>query len=1166
MSLPSQTFRSPRHLVFRQGQRLLKSLNRADDASTDLAPGQEWLHSFYIPGLQTGSHTVSVVQAIHAGESRTLSSQQQFNVVGPRFALPDNAIHSVYPPQGHQDMVECLPHVIFNDPTLPWERVGSFNAEKSNPPDYNRNRTPWLAVLTFTQDELKLSQAALDPQTGIFTKVKGLEKGAVQGPTFSINTPVSQIVNIQQTTTPVTYDAITDGAVTSDIVLLPRPLFASLFSRYDATGNPKSTAPYVYHHRYLAHRRDIHNQGMAVSGTSTDDDTGSFGVIFSHRSGPVDITVPTPVYVHLVSIEGIEQMSPWPMADSVKYVAMSSLQSWSYLCLPPDTPTIRDEFVGLGESVSLLSPTLDEKNPLFSNPGGAEILNRLKNGYSLSRYRLQTGEQTACMIRGPFVSTQPSGEQSWWPKTSMTGTDLQILDQQVGIMDITYSAAWQLGRTMAIADQPFVTALANVRKYITDHSRDAAQASALKTAGMFKSRKELIASIPHTVDRLKALHMSDNLVQSGNMLHRWFRPSVERLDLSFNGDTLATYLTETPLEAAMEVSSTPDPKFPTQPSNVPYDEYNTPFSVDWVLVLRWVLDRLFFDSIPAHYLLTDASHLPPESLKFFRIDTEWTDAMIDGALSLGNHFYQQSDPDRDAIKAAIDRYKTTPNSVLKYLPPLPKYGCFIRSALITKFPDIIVGIEPPPALTDAPILLRHQILDDGTMLCLFSELPSSTGWKTLTFTQPPHQQTFIAADHITGPTPQILKTAVGTTTIPANTITMEYRRAYTIPDPSTVDKDHATPLTGTYTWTMDQTGTSPMYVWIQNDPTTNVTYDVRTLLMDNLAPNYLTQLMAQMDKSLFSDTTNIPTSALMAWQQNDPSYSLTITTLNAIKSLDSSKIAFKPELRSLPARQLSKPQKASARDPPATAAEATTPAKYLTPAIRNSGNYSHPVLTSPPHQHPLRTIPFTQDSPKAITAGFPTKPIFQYTFPFTQDSPKAITAGFPTKPIFQYTFSPTSTPAIPPKPGSVPMGGPPQDILFSINLISSAGSWLLSAIWISIPYGPPPTPNQPSPVYTLTKTPPTGTFMLSNLRFNPLLSYSDATRSLVIRLIPRSTKNYVPAASCLELNFVLTGVQVNVSQTQPYNVVPVITEYYTNNRTFPATGTPLMVLVPSTPA
>ena len=1013
MSSPSQTFRSPRHLVFRHGQRLLKNFMKADDAPADLTPGQELLHSFYIPGLQTGPHTVSVVQDIDAGgTTKTLSSQQQFNVVGPRFALPNNAIHSVYPPQGHQDMVECLPHVIFNDPTFPWERVGSYNAEKANPPlpDYNRNRTPWIAVLTFTQDELKLPQAALDPQTGIFTKVQGLENGPVQSPTFSINIPVSQIVNIQQTTTPVTYDAASDGKATSDIVLVPRGLFTSLFSKYDANGTPDLTAPYVYHHRYLAHRRDINSQGMAVAGALTDDDTGSFGVIFSHRSGPLDITVPTPVYVHLLSIEGIEQMTPWPIAEDIKYIAMSSLHSWSYQCLPPDTPTIRDEFVGLGDSVSLLSPTLAEGNPLFKKPGGTEILNRLKDGYSLSRYRLQTGEQTACLIRGPFVPTKSSPSPPWWPNTSMTGTDLQILDQEVGMMDISYSAAWQLGRTLAIADQPFVTALTNVRRYINSQSRDSAQASALREAGRFKSRKELISSITETVDFLQTLHMSDNLVQSNAMLHRWFRPPVEPLDLSYHGDTLATYLTETPSEAAMEISSTPDPSNPTQPSSVPYDEYNTPFSVDWVLVLRWVLDRLFFDSIPAHYLLTDASHLPPESLKFFRIDMKWTDAMIDGALSLGNHFNQQSDPDRDAIKAAIERYKTTPNSVLKYLPPLPKYGCFIRSALITKFPDIIVGIEPPPALTDPPVLLRHQILDTGTMLCLFSEMPSSETWNILTFTQPPHQQTFIAGDHITGPTTRMVKTEQEAITIPANTITMEYRKAYTIPDPSTVDKSHAEPLTGTYAWTMNDSGSSPMYVWTQKDSTGDL-YDVRTLLMDNLAPDYLKQLTNQMEKSLFSDT--IATSALMAWQQNDPSYSITI------KTSASSVIELKPEAQSLPLGKDSKPPKTALKDLPTTASTVITPVKHLTPALRNSGEYSHPILTVPPHHQPLRKIPLP-------------KP------------PKHIEAGFPTKPIFKYTFSPASNPAVFPSLGTIPMGGAPQDILFTVKLTSDAGGWPLS--------------------------------------------------------------------------------------------------------------------------
>ncbi len=74
---------------------------------------------------------------------------------------------------------------------------------------------------------------------------------------------------------------------------------------------------------------------------------------------------------------------------------------------------------------------------------------------------------------------------------------------------------------------------------------------------------------------------------------------------------------------------------PTKPDvSTPHDEHNTPFSVDWAVVLRWLLDRTFLGSAPAHDLLTDASHLPRVNTRFFKADKTWIDCLVGGALCL----------------------------------------------------------------------------------------------------------------------------------------------------------------------------------------------------------------------------------------------------------------------------------------------------------------------------------------------------------------------------------------------------------------------------------------------------------------------------------------------------------------------------------------------------
>jgi hypothetical protein len=46
----------------------------------------------------------------------------------------------------------------------------------------------------------------------------------------------------------------------------------------------------------------------------------------------------------------------------------------------------------------------------------------------------------------------------------MTGKDYQIFDTDVGMMDLTYSNAWSLGRLAGISDSPFNAALLHFRE------------------------------------------------------------------------------------------------------------------------------------------------------------------------------------------------------------------------------------------------------------------------------------------------------------------------------------------------------------------------------------------------------------------------------------------------------------------------------------------------------------------------------------------------------------------------------------------------------------------------------------------------------------------------------------------------------------------------------
>jgi hypothetical protein len=100
------------------------------DELPKLAAGYMHLHGVWKPSLEADTYTVSAVQSVKITKDdpeklirNYLSSDaeknvqpQEFTVVAPQFALPANAVHSYYPPDGHSDEGRVLPHVVLDDP------------------------------------------------------------------------------------------------------------------------------------------------------------------------------------------------------------------------------------------------------------------------------------------------------------------------------------------------------------------------------------------------------------------------------------------------------------------------------------------------------------------------------------------------------------------------------------------------------------------------------------------------------------------------------------------------------------------------------------------------------------------------------------------------------------------------------------------------------------------------------------------------------------------------------------------------------------------------------------------------------------------------------------------------------------------------------------------
>ena len=346
------------------------------------------------------------------------------------------------------------------------------------------------------------------------------------------------------------------------------------------------------------------------------------------------------------------------------------------------------------------------------------------------------------------------------------------------------------------------------------------------------------------------------------------------------------------------------------------------------------------------------------------------------------------------------------------------------------------------------------------------------------------------------------------------------------------------------------------YVWdeTEDDPFAKGKYDVRTVMLEGLASDYLTALNKLMP-DFFQDTT--ATSQLMAYQFNDPCYylqiDLNLTNHPALTSLTAGGKSTKPV--SMPLRQTKSAAATATRPtpPPKRVTTEVEPSFPVPPHLDNAARAirKHPlkVVNPPPNQHPIQPLPKF-----AKLISYPRPPL---TSP-TPDDPAP-------SPVLNYFFWSADVPGTPDNPGAIPMRADnvSQDIIFSIRIIDHADNFNLTSISITIPMGAPITkPSQNPGPLTQAYTGP-GATMLSNLRFNPLVSNDTDTNSLVITLIPRSLQGFVELARQTELSFMLSSVVVNYSPKGPATVFvsPTISEIYTSQTQCPQQiPAPLMTL------
>lgn len=120
---------------------------------------------------------------------------------------------------------------------------------------------------------------------------------------------------VQNDDDPITVDT---ASTKTDFIFMPSTIFDSFMRDCDDNSvmTTDTAAESLLRYKYLSHVHNINTQGIAVSARDQNVQ-GLFSIVIAHRVGPWEIKSPTPVVIHLVSLECIEAYMMVPTTSAL---------------------------------------------------------------------------------------------------------------------------------------------------------------------------------------------------------------------------------------------------------------------------------------------------------------------------------------------------------------------------------------------------------------------------------------------------------------------------------------------------------------------------------------------------------------------------------------------------------------------------------------------------------------------------------------------------------------------------------------------------------------------------------------------------------------------------------------------------------------------------------
>ncbi|MBP2400810.1 hypothetical protein [Streptomyces syringium] len=648
----------------------------------------------YVPQIPPGEYTV---RSTHTLDGKKLDpTDQTFTIVAPRFLVGQDLVEAVYPAQGALgDYQLVAPHITLNRELLPWTRPLTVSGSELG--------EPWMTLLLLREDEIVRSAPAT-------------AKEALQA------------------TAEVAVPALGDiGSEAETIACQTIEINADTFDR---------VAPRRAELPYLVHAREVEEKLPHHLGLFREDGermrTGKFAVAFTSRlprlSGRYQ--------AHLVSLEGCE--SYFQSSGRPARLRLFSLYSWSFEQVTGDRSgfTARMRHLAApaaprGEHAAALELRLAPTSPTPSGDLGRHITDRLEWGYTPISYHTLGAEGTFAWYRGPFVPA-PAVKAPW---ADATGTlrhlerpdSALIYLKRYGIYDLSYAAAWTLGRLLALSNGDVSAPLLRARNaaWRALHLSAADAASPFTRCGPATEEDPAAAPLSglELMDHLMATHLPDLLAGLPAPPDDATGPATEPAVAAapcHQHDEQPCPPRPALSVAVQQAAADPDIRrrirwaiaphvhvpAPTGAADVApeapgagaaQDVYQDAPFLSAAHIDAWTLLCV----VPFYYLVPDARALPEESLRFFYLDAAWLQALVDGAVSVG-------------VGTTLDSMITAElrEAVAATTDALP-CGMLLRSQLTLDIPNLLITATRQ----GEPVTTFRRNMGSGVWLLLFAAVP-----------------------------------------------------------------------------------------------------------------------------------------------------------------------------------------------------------------------------------------------------------------------------------------------------------------------------------------------------------------------------------------------------------------------------------------------------------